>query len=383
MVQVGFIKRIADRGYEDYVSMHKHVKAIHGGRKTIEVFGHRTQTSPTSATPVEFQETGGVTLSDAGKTNLTLKLASDTNDNAYDGHSVLGHYITNDGTKKDVTISYSTADTTTEVAFCADFFCWNLIDYTPATVLVSSIAVQAGDNIYIGTSGMVAGAEKRYATIAAAATYPLAASLFGVGNCFVKEESNTAGDVGKVIEIVYWTPWGQKRTAYATLAADTTTIVRFADVNGYYIGDFYRRYEIETSAVVGKYVVIGIDADKVVGTVALDTFYGVIEEGNYESVHTRQFVPGAAYGKKFIGDIHLCQMTSKDYPAILYVYFQTKGCATTEVLSWSINAGSDININLCYELEPLSEITYKIADDATHPVSLSMSTRNIEVDLAI
>ena len=178
----------------------------------------------------------------------------------------------------------------------------------------------------------------------------------------------------------YWTPWGTKKTATITLAANTTTIQRFIKSDGTYVQDFYRRYEFETTAALGKYVVAGIDADKMAGTVALDTNYAVIEEGNYESVHSRQFVPRAADGRKYIGDVHICQQTSKDYPAIIYIYFKTKGCVDTEVLTWSANAGSDITIDLGFELEPLSEITVKVADDGSHPVSVSMTLRTLYVE---
>lgn len=385
MVQIGFIKRIADRGFEDFVSMKKNVRSIYGGRRTDDCIIHRSQTTPTSATAVEFEEKGGLTISDAVKTGKTLVLAASANNNAYDGQFVTVHYFSNAGVTKTAVGTFNSADSTTEVAFSpamTDFYCWDLQNYTQETCIVSSVAAAAGEYFYIGTTGLTA--ELRYATIAPAGTYALAATMFGVGNCFVLEESNTAGDVGKVITNKYWTPWGQLRECKGTLAANTTTIVRMAVTNAdttEYCMDFYRRYELETTGLVGKYVAIGIDADKVVGTVAVDTFYGVIEEGNYESVHSRQFVPAAEYGKKYIGDVHITQETSKDYPGIVYVTFQTKGCVTTEQLQWSANAGSDITLDFAYELEPLSEITYKLADDGTHPVAVDLTIRNLHVDL--
>lgn len=384
MVQTGFRKTIEGQAWENYESMHKALRHQYGDR-VLEHYLHYKQTSPTSATAVEFAEKGGLTISDKGKTAVTLVLACDTNDNAYDTKTVTIHYKTNAGTAKTAVATYDPDNTTTEVAFspvCNDFYCWNLDDYTPATVIVSSVAVQAGDNVYIGTTGMVAGAELRYATIAAAATYPVASTLYSVGNIFGAEEANTAGDVGKVITLEYYTPWGSLKEANITLAANTTTIQRFMDTTNvtYPVLDFYRIRDLETTGAVGKYVCIAVDADKQAGTTALDTYYGVIEEGNYESVHSRVFVPAASVSTKYMGDIH-CAQTSKDYPVIVELYFQSVGCATQEKLIWSYTAGTDINLTFPFELEPLSEIMIKIADDGSHPVDCSLTIRWLEVQV--
>jgi hypothetical protein len=144
--------------------------------------------------------------------------------------------------------------------------------------------------------------------------------------------------------------------------------------------DFYRRYSIETTGALGKYVAIGFDADKRVGTVAIDTFYGVIEEGNYESVHSRRFAPGAAYGKLFIGDIQITEQ-SKDYPVILYVQFQEKTSLIQEQLKWTHYGGADKELNLSMELAPLSEIKILIADDAAHPVECNITMRCYETEV--
>jgi len=351
------------------------------GAKGLDHIFHWSQTSPTSATAVEFEQNGGLAISDKVKTALTIVLACDTNDNAYDGHSVTGHYITNAGVKKDFTALYDTGATTTEVAIAADFYCWNLEDYTAATVLVSSIAVQAGDNVYIGTTGMVADAELRLATIAAAATYPVITTLFGAGDVYGLEETNTAGDVGKVVTLGYWTPWGHKKEGNFTLAVNTTTIVRITDsTTGYPVLDFYRRYSIETTGAVGKYVAIGYDADKRVGTVAIDVFYGIIEEGNYESVHSRRFVPASAYGKLYIGDIQLTE-ASKDYPIVFYIQFQEKTSLVQEQLIWNYYGGTQKDVNICMELAPLSEIKLLIADDGAHPVEANVTMRCYETEV--
>jgi len=379
MSQKGCLQHVIDRGYEDYVSVKKNVKAQYGGKLVREEMFQRIQTTPTSLTAVELEEKGGLTISDKASTALTIVLASDTNDNAYDTHSVTGYYITNAGVKKSFTAAYDTDDSTTEVACASDFYCWNLEDYTAATVLVSSVAVQALNNVYIGTTGMVANAELRLATIAAAATYPVVTTLFGAGDVYGKEETNTAGDVGLVITCQYWTPWGNLKEGAFTLAPDTTTIVRLLDTTtGLPVLDFFRRYDLATTALAGKYIVIGFDADKRAGTAALDVFYGVIEEGNYRSIHSRMFAPGSAYGRLFLGYLHICASLATKY-AKFHVKFKAKGETAYEELQWVVPGAVDMFLEIACEIEPLSEITMSVSDDAATPVIASILTKSIMV----
>lgn len=385
MVQAGSLLDTSEQSWESYEDMHKHARKLANPSQSAtgtftshvchEYFMMLTLASTNAAH--EIEQDGGLTIADPGKTELTILLACDTNDNAYDGHYVTGHYITSAGVKTDFTALYDSTATTTEVAICADFYCWNLEDYTPATVLVSSVAVQAGDNVYIGTTGMVAGAEKRYATIAAAATYPAAATLFGVGNVFGAEEADTAGDVGKVITWTYVTPWGTLKEAHFTLAATTTDIVRLDDTTtGYPVMDFYRKRKGKTTAAVGKYVAIAIDADKVVGTVVLDTFYGVIEEGNFESIHSAFFTqksPRHAY----VGKI---EFEKSDATTVITVVMTCTylGDPASHTETWAFNT-SQATWDIHRELEPLTECSFTIADDnAAHP-NVHMRTAMVEV----
>lgn len=278
--------------FEDESSLKQWIRK-NNSYKAEETILHRTIINQAgTGSEVELAEKGGLTLSQKGKAELTLVMCSDTDDNAYDTKTLTGHYFDADGVPQTFTATFNAANSTTEVACCSDFYCWDLINYTAATVLVCSVAVQAGDNVYVGTTGMVANAEIRYATIAAAATYPVHTTLFGVGHIYGAEETNTAGDVGKVITLTYLTPWGLIRTASITLAADTTTIKRFVNTDtSLVVTDFYRVRTITTTANLGKYVCIATDADKLAGTAALDTYYGVIEEGYHESMHTAYFGP--------------------------------------------------------------------------------------------
>jgi hypothetical protein len=259
-------------------------------------------------------------------------LASDTNDDAYDGHSVTGHYYTVAGVKKDFTAAYDTTDTTTEVACCTDFYCWNLDDYTAATVLVSSVAVQAGDD-------------------------------------------------GKVVTLEYLTPWGAIKSADFTLAADTTTIVRLLDVTtNLVVLDFGYVRDLTTTAVVGKYVVVGWDADKMVGTVAMDVYYGVIEEGNYASVHSRYYAPGTAVRHAYLGDVQITNENGAK-KCIVYVTYTPDSTGIAEVRKFECTGGSTHTIEIARKLEPLSAVTLTLADDAATPVNASVQMRYAEIEV--
>jgi len=378
MTQTGILQKHTDRGYEDYVSMKKNLKSRYAGSKVTESIFRRTQTSPTSVTGVEFSEKGGLTMHDKTSTALTIVMASDTNDNAYDGFGITGHYITNAGVKSTFTAVYDTTDTTTEVACCADFYCWNLEDYTAATVLVSSIAVQAGDNVYVGTTGLTA--ELRIATIVATATYPVITTLFGAGDVYGVEESDTAGDVGLVCTLEYWTPWGVMKTASHTLAATTTNIVRLTDTTtGYVVLDYYRPYSYKTTAVTGKYVLLGYDADKRVGVVAIDQNFAVIEEAFVESLHSRLFVPAATEGKLFLGDITAYNSIAAKIATIAFTYTPKDGPEQSH--TWIFYGTTDFKQAFAMELEPLTEVTITLADDAATPVACGIVFRAIEVTL--
>jgi hypothetical protein len=379
MAQTGITRTVSPRDWSTYEQMFERLRNAFP-TKYLELVTNFVQTSPTSATAVEVQQAGGLTIADAGKTNLTCLIACDTNDDAYDGYGCHIRYYTSAGVKKNIYVAFNTANTTTEVAACTDFYCWNLDDFTPATCFLCTKAVEAGDNVYFGLTTIVAAAEKRYATIAAAATGPLVATLFGVGNVFGKEETDTAGDVGLVITVPYWTPWGAPKTAHFTLAATTTNIVRLDDTtSGYFTMDFYRRRApISTTALAGKYIAIGIDADKVVGTATLDTWYGVIEEGNYCSVHTRIMAMGTVYGKTYLGEI--CADNSNSAKLLtLQVTFTPYGKTIAETRKQNFFGNTPGCIRINELLAPLSEVTIKIADDAATPVDANVTSKWIEV----
>jgi hypothetical protein len=377
MVQSHQLLKITDRGFEDYVSMKLHIKNSKPVTTITETQFQFTQTSPTSTTGAEISQKGGLTIADKASTAIAIFLASDTDDNAYDGQSVLIHYITNAGIKTNATITFNTANSTTEVAGPTNFYCWNLEDYTAATVVVSSVAVQAGDNVYIGETGVVAGAEKRLVKIAAAATYPVITTLYGAGDVYGLEEADTAGDVGKVCTSKYWTPWGQLKEMQHTLQANTTTINRCIDTTtGLVTVDFFRPATYKTTAVAGKYIALGYDADKRAGTATIDVFYAVIEEANFESIHSRLMAPGAAYGRLYLGDIMAYDSLTANYATLQLTFTPYGDIART--VTWSFYGDQQFQQTYGIRLDPLSEVTLKLADNGANPVSCGVILRSIQ-----
>jgi hypothetical protein len=102
--------------YEDYESLKKW---LHNQYPSVysQINLHRfTFNQAGTAGAVDISQAGGLTISAKTSTALTIVLASDTNDNAYDTHSVTGYYITNAGVKSSFTASYDTDDTTTTIS---------------------------------------------------------------------------------------------------------------------------------------------------------------------------------------------------------------------------------------------------------------------------
>lgn len=358
MVNIGIVQSGTAPHFEDEASLKQWIRKQPGYLPDSTTLVRSIINQAGTADAVELAEKGGLTISQKTAANATIVLASDTDDNAYDGHTVTGHYYTLAGVKSTFTAAYDTTDTTTEVQCCTDFLCWNLDDYTAATVLVSSVAVQAGDNVYVGLTGMVAGAEKRYATIAAAATYPVITTLFSTQVLYGLEEANTAGDVGKIVYVEYVTAWGLIKTCSITLAADTTTIVRAVDsTNGRVVQDFYRVRKIYCSTALGKYYAIGMDADKLVGIAAVDVFYGVIEEGYSTSMHTAYFVPAR---DAWLTEICINNSVGINLDTYLTITYTAYGETVARTCKVALPNNQQTKMMMMMQLKQLSDLSFTI-----------------------
>ena len=111
----------------------------------------------TTGADVIVSEKAGETIVDIGKTELTVLLTASANDNAYDGQTTTIVYKDSSGVEHTVTGTFDTADSTTGVAMCSDFY--------DLTSMVSTVAAQGAGTILLATAGVAA----TYGTIQAAA----------------------------------------------------------------------------------------------------------------------------------------------------------------------------------------------------------------------
>jgi hypothetical protein len=258
---------------------------------------------------------------------------------------------------------------TTSVAFVpavADFYCWDTQNYTPSTCCVSNYEIIAGDTLLVHTSGDEGTV---WATISAGALIPTDAQLFSVGTVYGDEAADTT-HAGPIATMAYWTPWGQLRTAHMTYPLASNTATRFDDTTtGYLVQDFYRRYTLTLDTVAAD--------EFYITNAAKNAWYDGISVGNFESVHTRITAYGSDYGKSYVGDILITIPSIGDVFTLTVVY-TPKGRSYPETVSWDVFATA--LIPFAFELEPLSEVTfkYKKTADANH-VTANFIVRHIEV----
>lgn len=312
---------------------------------------------------VEIQETTGVTISLIGKTELTLVGAGSADDNYYDDETVTITYKSNDGITHNATMTFNTT-TTTEVAFTkfgtssdgskyvdgvtavTDFYC--------LLTMVTSKVTQAGETIGLGSTGVLT-----YGVIQAAATAAVAADIHGIGDVFVRGLDDTASLQAKPHVLVYFTPWGEQKTAGATTGADATVETRFLGADGStLVADFYRilTWTTDTVPAATKNAVI-CDADANPNGGGGDV-YGMIEEGIKESLHSRFFA--APNRITYIGGIET------DFPEVatsgikIQIGYTPKGHPHAVIEEHTILGQHDDPLRL--QCEPDTDMTFKVAD---------------------
>ena len=337
--------------------------------QTLETIsmGHILATGGAGAS-AEFEELSAETVADIAKTEATLVLASDTNDNAYDTETVTVHYKTAAGVKKDCIATYDPTASTTEVAFkdlptgliaVTDFYCFNTKDYGVGAVQ-SSVAVQAGDNVCVGVTGLVAGIADPdicFCKILAAATQPTLANMFGVGCVYLRTKTNQA-DAGYIDTVDYITAWGELCHATGTIAADGTTEVRLYDTTLTTIPvlDFYRRVEILADHATLDEHLLCNDDDTVV--------YGVIKVGHAQSEHSRHYVKNASRYTFFAGaDFdYQCAGAAGEY-CVVTITLTPKGAAAIS-LAITVLKGEHLHYQPEIPLAPNTQVTLAVADDS-------------------
>lgn len=359
--------------YQNFEELRKELLKINYSKQII----HKTHTQIAtggSGASLEIEDNAGETIADIGKTELTLIAVCDTNDNAYDTKTVTIYYLDSDGVSHSSTATYTEADTTTEAAFdpaVIDFYCFDPAYGTGA--VVSSVAVQAGDNVYVGVTGCIADATKRYATILAAATSPTAVNMLGVGSIYGSEAANQ-DDAGYIATIEYVTPWGQIKTGTWTFAADSSAATRFVSTThtGQYVNDFYRRRDFSMDHAA-------IDECRVCN-LAKSAIYDAIEIGNSTSTFTRYWVPNSdTVYRAFIGKLQALYTTVSEYCTITITYTREDGAADT--LPLKVVGQQPLDVDLCIPIEPNTQVKCMVADDTLAGGTLDFDLQILEVQI--
>lgn len=374
MVQLGVRGVVPVREYEDYESLHKNTRKRLAKKDNVdEILFSWLQTS--AAAVVRARNLAGLTAGEGagnyslvgiGKTAETIVLVSDTDDNAYDTQTVTIHYLTNTGVATTDVAIFNAANSTTEVALCADFYCFD-----PAygvNCIVSSVAVQAGDNVYVGITGCRLTATARRGTIVAGATTPALSSLIGVGSVWGWEDSNVA-DTDYIATLKYKTPWGEQKTTTWTFPADASVATRFINTAGWYLQDFYRCDSLTLDHLSLDECSVGL-LDKSLVFVRLD-------DACWASVFDNYMAFGSAYGYSYLGDIRASLPLVTDVLTVTITYHEL-GKAFPQTITYNVLGSQNSIYPVCVQLEPLSEVFLSINDgDVAHGVA-SISMRIIE-----
>lgn len=327
---------------------------------------------------VEVQETTGVTLSLIGKTELTLVGAGSADDNYYDDETVTITYKSNDGVTHNAIMTFNTT-TTTEVAFTkfgesSDGSKYvsgvtAVTDFYLLLTMVTSKVTQAGETVGLGSTGVLT-----YGVIQAAATAAVAADIHGIGDVFVRGIDDSASMQAKAHVLVYFTPWGEQKTATATTGADSTVETRFLGADGTtLVADFYRilTWTTDTVPAGGKNVIL-CDADVANVNGAGGDVYAMIEEAIKESLHSRFFAP-----PNRITYIHSIESDFPDVQTsalLLQIGYTPKGHAHAVIEQHTMIGQHTDELN--FEVEPDTDMTFKIADTA------NAATADIKIEIA-
>jgi hypothetical protein len=371
-----------DRKFESLSSLKKHFRE---SKRTIQEtrVGKIIATGGAGAS-IEIEESATITISQIGKTEITLVGAMSANDNYYDGAIVTAVYTNAAGTQATATCTINTTDSTTEVAF--------VVGATPVTdcyqilSLVSSKATQAAETFGCGSTGALT-----LGVISAESTTATAANLHGVGDIYVRGMDDSASMQAKIYYLDYITPWGLLKHAMATTAANSTTEIRFFEATysksgntetytatTTYVGDFYRirRFWTASTPASGKYVIL-TDAD--CGNVdgSSNDVYGAIEEGFYYSVNSRYMTRDETYVENYLVSIFA------EYPVAaesctLTITFTPFGQTETS-MAFVLLGQYPFTWTPMIKLEPATEVTFIVVDDAAAGGNLTFESCIVEV----
>jgi len=364
MVQTG-INQKNKRTFEDYASLHKFLNGTKGSDKVNEWKTQLLVATGGAGAQIEVREVSGETIADAPTAGEIWVLASDTDDVLYDGESVTLVYMNTSGVEVTTTAVYNVANSTTEQAFVPA-----VVNAVYPISAVSSVAVQAGDNVYIGVTGVVAGADDRRVTILAGATEPIEAGLVGVGSVEIVQKTDQVGtDGGKLVSFEYVTVWGEIKNATIALSAAATTTAVLPIITGTTstVKDFYRCHEATFAMLATDELFI--QRLTVLGAAAIRC---VIKAANYAFVDSRF----GASKQSYLGNIRASLPTVGELLTIEITY-TPYGETLAQILTYDI-FGTD-TIEIAERLAVGTDVKVLINDGAVAGANANMVVRYLEV----
>jgi hypothetical protein len=304
---------------------------------------------------VEVANKDSVTITQIGKTETNLQVISSAVDAGLEGAIITAHYLDQDLVQKTATIASAVDDMSGATDFdvaVTDFYCWDIENYGDEC-FTSSKAVGAGKTLSAGVAGT------GYAEIAAAGVKGTKLKYLAVGTMWARSELNHADGVGAVLTLEYSSPIGGiQKQATCTLGANSTDEVVLVDSDGFPLQYAYGVRQFNSSKIStsdsGNFLLTDADCGNVDGS--SNDVWGVIAEGQSNSVHTRYFVPND--GDVWLSEIEVINTQATLVDTYVLLTYTPKDSVIAKTVKLPIaNNQKSLLIKHPIQLEPLTFVT--------------------------
>ncbi len=378
MTDTGFVVKQSLRSYEDYPSLKKYIKSYLGSfqdgtarkyydQTTITEFITNFNVTTTGATADLIEADDGIAISKIGKTEVTLELSAADDDASHNTVVFSLTWEDADGNEYTSEATGTAALNGTPVAFA-----------TPVSTSVYQVTAftASADFDNHDVYAMVNGG-KTYATITAAGTVTASteAQLFGVGDIYGRAHTEHANLDSKIFYMEYLTAAGLIKYAICTLTTTSADEIRFIEgtysaatdlvtAGTIYVKDFYRLrrlWGVTTPTSNSHEFILTDDACGNLDGSGGDIF-GIILEGQYESIHTTYQAP-AGYDAWVA---HICCQSAQSAPNDSYtieINFKQDGGSIFH--RWVREFVECTTWDPCILLEERTDVDFYVSDLAT------------------
>lgn len=358
--------------YEDYASLKKYIGSNMGRKYDHAILNRFSFTQDGTGSEVEISEKGGLTITDKGKTELTIVGAMSANDDDYDDAIATLVYKDADGDEHTATCIINTTDSTTETAF--NDLATGLVpvtDYYEPVSLSLSVPVKSGHTFGMGTTGVLT-----YGVIREGETSAVDEDMLGVGTVYARYSNDDASYQGEVMYVSYINNLGEIEYGYFhTDKTDATTEVKLykgiLDSTGFTNSDwnipniithvtpttipvrnFWRLRTLDISVTPGSghyFVICNSDMSEI---------YNVVEEGNYESYHSRYTVPTDC--ESWVTHIAISQSVITSVVSYVTIYYTPLGETHEHKVILSVANNAISQFDPVIPIKPGTEVKFTI-----------------------